>query len=303
MKIRVGFGFGTIAGAGFDGETFWKIVDTLEELGWDSLWLSERVGGDLFDPLAGMAALAGRTRKLKFGPSVLVLPGRNPVLLAKELATIDVLSGGRLVAAFGLGVEDPREHALFGVPRDEAPGRTEEAVLLMKRLWSEERVTHEGRYFQVADVTVGPRPVQRPHPDVWFGGHSKAALRRVGELGEGWLPSFVMPGRYRAMADTIREIAARRERRIDEEHYGALVAYFPEGARNVDAVTALLASRRPALDPDAVVRGGDDAIRERLEEFAAEGASKFVLVPLDQPRDWQEELARLRETVVRPLEN
>src|SRR5947208_15785161 len=147
MKIKIGFGLGTTAAAAVDGESFWSIVDTCESLGWDSLWFSERVSGPTFGPLASMAATAGRTRRLKFGPSVLVVPGRNPVLLAKELATIDVLSKGRLVTAFGLGVDSSAEREAFGVERSESAARTEEAVTLIKRLWTEDGVTFEGRFF------------------------------------------------------------------------------------------------------------------------------------------------------------
>src|SRR2546423_898971 len=216
MKIKIGFGLGTTAAAAVDGESFWSIVDTCESLGWDSLWFSERVSGPTFGPLAMMAFVAGRTRRLKFGPSVLVVPGRNPVLLAKELATIDQLSNGRLVVAVGLGAPVPSEHEVFGVDRKEAAARTEEAVALMKRLWTEERVTHDGPFHPVRELSLRPRPSQQPHPDVWFGGHSSAALRRTGRLGDGWLPSFVAPDEYKQKADVVRETAGSVGRGIDE---------------------------------------------------------------------------------------
>lgn len=304
MKIRVGFGFGVAAGADIGGERFLALLDACERLGWDSIWFSERVTGGLLDPLAAMAAAAARTRRLKFGPSVLVLPGRNPVLLAKELATIDVISDGRLVVAVGLGAPVPADHAALGVPRTEAAARTEEAVVLMKRLWTEDGVTHEGRFFSVRGASVGPRPAQRPHPDVWFGGHSTAALGRTGRVGDGWLPSFVTPGEYKAKADVVREVAAAAGRAVDDEHYGALVPYIP-GGTGVDpaAVLTAVAARRPDAAPEEVVAlDGARALRDRLEAFAAQGASKFVVVPAVPPRDWDEELARLRAEVAAPLE-
>jgi probable F420-dependent oxidoreductase len=304
MKIKIGFGLGTTAASAVDGESFWTIVDACESLGWDSLWFSERVSGPTFGPLASMAAAAGRTRRLKFGPSVLVVPGRNPVLLAKELATIDVLSKGRLVTAFGLGVEDAREQRVFGVDRDEAAGRTEEAVALMRRLWTEEEVTHDGRYFHVRELRLQPRPAQKPHPDIWFGGYSRAALRRTAELGTGWLPSFLAPEEYRAKADTIRELAAGAGRTIDDEHYGALIPYVAERAVGDAApILAAIAARRPQADPrKLIVFESNGNLAAQVEAFIAAGASKFVLVPLVAPADWREELARLFETVVRPLE-
>ena len=118
MKVRIGYGFGT--GTTPQRRRLRAVVDTLERLRFDSLWLSERIGGEAPDPLVAMAFAAGRTTKLKFGMSVMVLPGRNPVVLAKELATLDRLSNGRLLPAFGLGVADPHEQQAFGVERTRA---------------------------------------------------------------------------------------------------------------------------------------------------------------------------------------
>ena len=302
MKVKIGFGLGT--NTSLDGDGFWTLIDTLESLGWDSMWFSERASGPTFGPIAAIAAAAGRTRKLKFGTSVLVVPGRNPVLLAKELATIDVVSNGRIIPAFGLGVEDPREQEIFAVDRSEAAGRTEEAVDLIRRLWTEEEVTHEGRYFRVSRLRLQPRPVQQPHPDMWFGGYSKAALRRTARLGTGWLPSFVTPSEYRQKAATLRELAAAAERKIDEEHFGALLAYRLDGdSPQADAFLKLIAARRPDVDPrELVVFGSVGLLRERIEAFIEAGASKFVVIPLVTPGDWSDELANLHAKVVRPVE-
>jgi len=304
MKVRVGFGLGTTASSGLEGAGWWSIVDACEGLGWDSLWFSERITLDVPDPLAMMAAVAGRTHRLKFGPSVLVLPGRNPILLAKELATIDQLSGGRLVVAFGLGAPVPGDREILGLQLKEAAAIVDEAVPLIKRLWTEDGVTHEGYWFKVRDLTLRPRPFQQPYPDVWFGGHSRAALRRVGHVGDGWLPSFLAPSEYRAKADAIREIAEISGREIDEEHYGALVAYVPpDPAAPPGPIVEAISVRRPDLVPeDVIALGGPDDLRARLESFVEHGASKFVVVPLVAPRDWGSELERLRETVAEPLE-
>src|SRR3954454_9184346 len=129
MKIRIGFGLGTRTTTN-DAATFGPFVDDLERLGFDSLWMSERISGPAPAPVVAMAFAAGRTTRLKFGMSVMVLPGRNPVLVAKELATIDMLSNGRLLPAFGLGVADPREHAGFGVERKERAPMFNESLAL-----------------------------------------------------------------------------------------------------------------------------------------------------------------------------
>jgi probable F420-dependent oxidoreductase len=297
MKVRIGFGPGVAAAYGLDGSSILGIIDACESLGWDSIWFSERMTGDVHDPMALMAATAARTTRLKFGPSVLVLPGRNPVVLAKELATIDALSNGRLIAAFGLGAGGTSEQAAFGVARAERAGRCDEAVALIKRLWTEESVTHAGRYFSLENVRLGTRPVQQPHPDVWFGGHSEAAARRVGRLGDGWLPSFIAPFEYKAKADLVRTEAERAGRAIDDEHFGALVPYVPEGA-DASAVLAAVATRRPDLAPDEIVApDGDNGLRALIEAFIEQGASKFVVVPALRPRDWLDELGWLRASV------
>jgi probable F420-dependent oxidoreductase len=304
MKVRVGFGFGTTASTSLTATDLLSLIDHCEGLGWDSVWFSERITDGVLDPLALMAAVAGRTERIKFGPSVLVLPGRNPVFLAKELATIDQISGGRLVVAFGLGAPAGGQREASFVDRSEAAARTEEAVALIRRLWTEDGVTQEGGFYPVRDLTLGPRPVQRPHPDVWFGGHSSAALDRTGRLGDGWLPAFVVPEEYESRADVIRTAAARAHRVIDDEHYGALVPYVPlVPAVDPEPALSAIARRRPGVPPqEIVVPGRDGALRDRLDEFIERGASKFVVVPVVPPANWPQEVTTLRESVARPLE-
>ena len=151
------------------------------------------------------------------------------------------------------------------------------------------------RFYPVRELTLRPRPVQRPHPDVWFGGHSRAALGRTGRLGDGWLPSFVTPVEYKAKADVVREVAAEHERDIDEEHFGALVAYVPEGqAAAAKPIVELFAARRPNVPPEEIIAAdGRAKLRARLEAFVEQGASKFVVVPLVAPADWRRELREL----------
>src|SRR5437588_11394225 len=195
MKVRIGFGLGTRTP--LEAEPFATLVDVLERLGFDSLWLSERITGPAPDPLVGLAVAAGRTRKLKLGTSVMVLPGRNPAVVAKEWASLDRLSGGRTLPAFGLGVANPAEQQAFGVARDERAAWFDEALPLVRRLWTEDDVDHDGPRFSYRALSVRPKPVQQP-PDMWLGGRAKSELRRVGRLGDGWLPSFSTPAEVAA---------------------------------------------------------------------------------------------------------
>jgi probable F420-dependent oxidoreductase len=298
MKIRIGFGLGTRSQTN-DPERFVGLVRDLERLRFDSLWVSDRLSGESPDPVVAMTMAAANSTKLKFGMSVMVLPGRNPVVVAKQLASLDRMSNGRLLPAFGLGAADAVEHQAFGVKRAERAAIFDEALPLVRRLWSGDRIDHDGSRFHLEGVRVLPRPVQDPI-EVWMGGAARSELRRVGRLGDGWLPSFCTPGDVEAGIALVKETAAEHERAIDEEHYGVLLAYS-HGALP-DAVGALLQRRRPDLDPTEVIPVGFDALAERIKAFTEVGASKFVVLPLVEPATWGDELEGLAETVL-PLQN
>jgi probable F420-dependent oxidoreductase len=295
MKIRIGYGLGTGTSAG-GGAGFASLVDALEANRFDSLWLSERVTGGAVDPIVGLSVAAGRTKKLKLGFSVLVLPGRNPVLLAKELASLDHLSGGRLLPAFGLGVADGSEQQAFGVERTERAKRFDEALPLLRRFWSEETVDHDGTFFSYSGIGVRPKPVQSPL-EVWLGGRAPSELRRVGRLGDGWLPSFTTPADAAAGRVVVEEAAAAAGRSIDPEHWGALVIYS-RGEELPDRFAALLKARNPDADPNDIVPTGLPALRSLLERFCEVGFSKFVLVPAGEPASWEDELGSVAADIL-----
>lgn len=296
MSVKVGIQLGA-GNSPFDtGEHFWHVVDECERLGFDSLWLSERASARIPDALSALAAMAGRTRRLKFGSSVLVVPAYNPVYLAKALATIDVLSGGRVLPAVGIGVDDQRELEALGIRKEERGRRLDEAIVLMKRLWTEERVSFQGDFFRVTEFTVWPRPMGPLARAVWAGGSSAAAHRRVGRLCDGWLPSYVSPDEVAGGIAAIRAIAAGAGRAIPDDHFGALIpiSFAP------DPPAALIA-RKPGVDPrDYAAFGSAQAMRTHASRYVAAGATKLVLVPAT-PDDLSQ-LERIREEVALPLE-
>lgn len=297
MKVRIGFGTGARTGVE-DQARFRLLVDELERLRFDSLWVSERLSGPGPDPVVAMSMAAARTDRLKFGMSVMVLPGRNPVVLAKELASLDVLSGGRLIPGFGLGAPQLAEHQAFGVRREDRSSIFDEALGLMRRLWTEDRVTHHGERFRLDDVSLLPKPLQQPL-DVWLGGIAPSELRRVGRTADGWLPSFVTPDDVRAGIATITRIADEHGRVIDPEHFGVLVPYA--NATIDDRVLELIAARRPEVDPAQLVATSIDELVERISRFVEAGASKFVAVPFAPVVDVTAELEELA-AATRPLE-
>ena len=300
MKVRIGMGLG-VAGLR-DDSRFGDFVDGLESHGFDSLWLSERVGADAPDPVVGLAVAAGRTRSLKLGTSVQVLPGRNPALLAKEWASLDRLSGGRALPAFGLGNPLAAEHQAFGVSREDRAPIFDEALPLIRRLWREDDVDHDGAHFSYRGLTVRPKPLQRDM-DVWLGGRAKSELRRCGRLGDGWLASFLTAAECADRRPVIEKAAAEAGRVIDDEHYGAMVLHARDDVP--DAVRQRLAALRPESDPSDLVAVGPDHLRARLDGYIDVGFSKLVVVPLDEPtsavgmpESWDRELGGLAEAVL-----
>jgi probable F420-dependent oxidoreductase len=298
MRVRIGFGLGT-QGLRDLTASFPVLVEALEREGFDSLWLSERLSSPAPDPVAAAAVAVGRTTRLKVGFSVLVLPGRNPAVLAGELATIDVLSGGRLLPAVGLGAVEPGRTEALGVTREQRSGWVEEALPLMRRFWTEDTVDHDGPRFPCAGARVRPKPLQRPL-DVWLGGRAPGELRRVGRLGDGWLPSFCTPAEVAAGRVTVEEAAAAAGRTVDPEHWGALIPY--SHVPLPDVAVGLIERRIPGVEVEAVVPVGLDALRAHIEGFVEVGFSKFVVVPVFEPDDWDVEVREVADAVL-PLQD
>ncbi|MHB1785740.1 MAG: LLM class flavin-dependent oxidoreductase [Acidimicrobiales bacterium] len=298
MKIRIGYGLGTQNNGG-GPEAFAALVDGLERHGFDSLWLSERIGGSAVDPLVGLAVAAGRTTKLKLGTSVLVLPGRNPALLAKELASLDLLSKGRFLPSVGLGIAHDLEQQAFAVSRADRAGWFDEALPLIRRFWAGEAVDHDGPRFHYRGLIVLPRPLQSPM-DVWMGGRAPAELKRVGRLGDGWLGSFCTPESVRPARHLIEATAAEHGRSIDPEHFGTIIPYAM-AAGIPEAVIGSIRARQPDAKLERMVPGSISALKALIEDYVAAGFSKFVLSPLSAPLDWDDELSELAEVLL-PLQ-
>lgn len=298
VKVRVGLGLA----AALRADDLWPVVDTAEQVGLDSVWFAERLAGDQLSPIAAMAAVAARTSRLRFGTSATILPGRDPVRLAKDLATIDVLSHGRLVPVFGLVAPHSGDRELLQVPRGAAGRWADEALAVMRRLWAGETIDHEGEHFRYRGVRVGPRTADSPHMDVWTAGHSAPAIERAGRLADGWLPSFLPPARYAPLAREVIAATGRAGRSWDLGHFGMVVPYVPAGAEQAAAPLLERLSRRVSPDErDEVVVRDPTQLRGRIERYVEEGASKFVALPLATPASWPEEISWLQDEVATPL--
>jgi probable F420-dependent oxidoreductase len=288
MKIRIGVGAG---GASSTPETLGELVTGIDELGFDSLWLSEVLTGPVPDPVVGLSWAAARNPRLKLGTTML-LPGRNVVRLAKQLASLDVLCKGRLLVTLVPGLTYAPERDAIGVDPKRRGAVIDEALPLLRRLWAGETVSHEGAAGTFRDVKLSPLPVQQPL-EVWLGGTVPAALERCGRLSDGWLPSLCTPEEAAAGRVVIEESAARAGRSISSEHFGMSIGY---ASAPLDPETArVMAARRPrALELTPV---GLPALRALIERFLAVGFSKFVVRPVIPPKSWRAELESLATAV------
>ncbi len=230
-----------VAAAG-DARHLSEFAQRAEALGFERVTMGEHVmDGNPPRPthlaLPMAAAAAGSTRRLRVMSGIVIAPLYHPVLLAKLVATVDLVSNGRF--DFGIGISGQRETRVefeaVGIPVETRGRRTNEMLAVMKRLWTEEHVTHHGDFFDLADVTLSPHPLQQPHPPIWVAGRSDAAMRRAALLGDGWYPYLFSVGRLRSSNEAVRRHAAEAGRDMSGFHWGVMQP------------TAIAADRREAV--------------------------------------------------------
>jgi probable F420-dependent oxidoreductase len=271
LKVRIG-----VSLSGGDGAEFGSSVDELEERGIDSLWLSELVFSPLVDPFIGMAYALSRTKTLKVGTGVAVLPGRSPILVAKQLASLARLAPKRVLPVFGLSPARPAERAAFPVPHGQRGAVFDESLEVVRRLLREPSVTFHGDFFDFDEASVGGvgEPPQPPL-DIWLGGSAPAGLRRIGRYGDGWLASFITPDEAADGVAAIKAAAAEAGREIDPDHYGISVPVaFGELPHQL---VAAIKARRQDVDLASLVPQGWDEARALIGRYIEAGLSKFVV--------------------------
>jgi probable F420-dependent oxidoreductase len=302
VKVRIGIGSVPLAGGPGPGPELAELVDELEARRIDSLWFADRVSGPLIDPVVGMGFAAARTRNLKVGSGVIVLPGRNPALVAAQLAALITLAPKRILPAFGVRSATAAEIQLFPSPDGARAALFDESLTVVRRLLSEPRVTHHGRFFHLDDVSVGPLP-PRP-PDIWLGGRAPAGLRRVGRLADGWLGSLLTPDEAGAARAEIERAAAEAGREIEDDHYGTNIAVVPPGASEAEVAAARqqIVRLRPDLDAAGLVPHGWAEARDLVRRYVEVGLTKFVVRPGGPIGSWAGFLDQF-VSELRPLED
>jgi len=281
MSVAVGLGLMQFPFASASG--YWRWVELCEEGGVDSLWQTDRLLSrePMLECMTAMAALAGRTRRLKFGINVVSLALRDPVLVAKQCATIDVLSEGRLLPAFGIGSPRAPEWVALHLDTRTRGRRTDEGLEIIRRLWREDSVEFKGVHYRLSGATISPKPVQ-PELPMWIGGASAAAIRRTAQFGTGWQGGPETPAEIARVVAGIRAALAEAGRVIEDDHYGASFPFY-FGRPTEPAIQSAMDAyaKRTGVDASAYFAIGDAAtIFERIADYVASGACKFILRPV-----------------------
>jgi len=226
--------------------------------------------GDALEQLALMAFIAGKTERLRLVTSVMILPYRNPVATAKTLATIDVLSRGRVTVGVGVGWLREEFEALGAADFDRRGAVSDEYLRIFKALWTESPVSFAGEFYRFDDVRCQPEPVQKPHPPIWIGGHSKAALRRVARLGDGWHPVGANPAVPLTPADLRRDLdELYRLTEAEGRDPSALTISYKAPLYDASRPVAAGADRRP-------FSGSPDQIAEDIATYERLGVSELI---------------------------
>jgi probable F420-dependent oxidoreductase len=302
MGVRIGVG-GASPMARQGREAFFSYLDAAEAQGWDSVWFTDRIiePTEIIDPLVGMAMAAARTERLKFGTGVLLMSMRSPVTTARALASIDALSGGRLVVGVGVGHEGTLEYDAMGVRKSDRGRRLNEAVRVMRHLWTQEKASYDGEFLKITGGGLNPKPSQQSVP-IWIGGRTEAAMRRAGRLGDGWLPAQVTPEDAAEGIARVQQYAAEAGRHVSDDHFGVnLGCYVVEsGPVPMDRVSQYLLQRRHDVGLDQVhLIGTPDQVQARIREYVDAGITKFVFGPACGPDEMIRQMEIQAETVVK----
>jgi len=252
-----------------DAQALVGLASRAEELGFDSVWVHDhvfnvghvfdRIGGKpYYEPLTLLSFVAARTRRVRLGTSVLVLPYHNPIRLAKTAATLDVLSGGRLILGVGVGLIE-KEIRAMGSPFAERGALTDEAIAVMRALWTEDEPSFDGKYYRFAGMKFSPKPLQKPSIPVVIGGVSRAAIRRAARLGDGWQPLGLAP---EALGQGIARL------RTEAQSYG----------RDVSTIPVSIAMSLGVSTPRRYALGKDPAeVVQNAKAYASLGVQMLVI--------------------------
>lgn len=293
-------------------ESLQTLAQRSEDLGFDSIWVSDHIilprqvasfypyaadgvptfkpDESYYEPLAALNFLAGCTQRVRLGTHVLILPYRNPVLTAKILATLDVLSGGRVILGAGVGWME-EEFIALGLDTFHQRGAvTDEYLELYKELWTKDEPVFNGKYYQISGSGFQPKPAQKPHPPIWIGGHTGPAIRRAAKYGDGWMPIGLRPPAILEPEELAEKIARLRTLTVE--------AGRPEDAVDVTFSTDVIFDK--AAGPSRrMVSGRPEQIAADLRQYQDLGVKNFILTfPAQEAAELQDSMEQFSREVM-----
>ena len=277
----------------------------VEELGLDSIWVTENIGSraPALECFTALSFMAAHTSKLMVGTSVMLLPLRNPVMVAQTVASLDILSGRRAVLGVGVGNESP-DFAAYGGNVRERASRSDEALEIIKRLWTEDSVTFHGKHFDLDDYQLLPKPVQKPHPPIHVGGGAASVVRRAGRFANSLIPVSKTPEEAKAMFEQAEEHA--RESGRDDSAMTRVMHLFlcfsgsaEESAEIASGVFTWRYGSSTTVPADAPhLLGTPDQMREMVQAFVDVGVTEFVLNLVCPPEEGVAQVERFAKEVM-----
>ncbi len=286
----------------------------VEELGFDSLWITENIASDAdaLEVFTALSFMAAHTKQLTIGTSVLLLPLRNPVLVAQTVTSLDLLSEGRFVLGVGVGGpggvgSDELDFEAYGVNVHERGARCDESLEVLKKIWTESSVSHKGRYYQLADYTLLPRPHQKPHPPIWVGGHAEGALRRAARWGDAYVPAPGTPEVVTQLYEKVESYAqeyGRAPSDIERSlHLYLCLSDDPAEAARISGEVLTKNYQEPiSFSPDdRYLFGPPDRCRKVLQEYVDVGVTHFVFNTTGYPKEVVSQLEVVAREVLAPF--
>jgi len=282
-----------------DLEEIRRYIERAEALGFHSLWVQEQAGlkavAGALEGVSMLSYAAALTRRIRLGSAVFLINLRNPIQLAKSLASLDQLSQGRLIVGVGLGGVT-RLYEAYGLSPEHRVSRFVEALTLMKKLWTEENFTFEGKFWQIEKASLLPRPFQKPHPPVWFGANSPAALKRAVKHGSGFIGAgSSSSGDFKSKVQTVLSALAEAKKdsadfMIGKRVYLAVDRDRERAAKRLREWFGLFYGQADLADRVAVWGSAEECV-ERLREIVAAGARLLLLNPVFDMMEQMEVLA------------
>ena len=283
------------------------VAELAEELGYDSIWAGEHLSfhNPILDLGVALSVFAAVTERILLGAAVVLLPLRHPSLVAKQAASLDYVSGGRLLLGVGVGGEGAQDFEAAGVPLAERGSRADEGIVALRRLFVDRPASFSGRHYRFQNVSIEPAPAQPGGPPIFVGGRSEAAQRRAGTLGDGWLPYLVSPRTFAAGVERVRAHALAVDRDPAELRHGivAFARVEDDGERARETTREHLSQRygmrfEPHHVEHLCIAGTPEECAARVEAYADAGAVRLALNPAVEGDEFLAQVERLRTIAV-----